>query len=283
MDVTNFLTFDIEEWYHANYPGINFEDYSSESSRLEYNVDRLIALCEPFSIKTTCFILGDVAAQKPQIVTKLFDAGHEIASHGNSHQLVYPMKPEEFRKDIQIASDRLEQIIGQKVIGFRAPSWSVNQESLSWFYDILAQEGFIYSSSIYPGKNTHFGIDGSNEKVHYSTNSALIEIPQTVMNIFGNRLGYAGGGYLRFFPAWLIRYMIHKKNREDKNVFLYLHPREIDTDEQQLKLGIIDHYFHYQGIERTEEKLTSLLNTFQSTFSRMDDYVEKIRRKEIIL
>lgn len=281
--MTNFLTFDIEEWYHANYPKVTFENYSPQTSRLEHNTDRLIELCNHYSIKATCFILGDVAASKPHIVKKLFDAGHEIASHGNSHRLIYPMTPEEFRLDVRIASDRLEQIIGQKVIGFRAPSWSVSQESLSWFYEILAQEGFSYSSSIYPGKNTHFGIDGADEKIHYAPDSTLIEIPQCVMNVFGNRLGFAGGGYLRFFPTWLIRYMITKKNREDKNVFLYVHPREIDPDEQQLTLGMIDHYFHYQGIAGTEEKLSSLLATFQPSFSRMDEYVEQIRRKEIIL
>lgn len=281
--ITNFLTFDIEEWYHANYPGIDFKTFSPHPSRLETNTDRLIEMCERHGVKATCFILGEVAATKPSVVKKLFEAGHEIASHGNSHRLIYPMSPQEFREDVRIASDRLEQLIGQKVVGFRAPSWSVKQESLSWFYDILAQEGFRYSSSIYPGKNTHFGIDGGEENIHYVPHSSMVEIPQSVMNLFGNRLGYAGGGYLRFFPTWLIVRMIHKKNRENKNVFLYVHPREIDVDERRLELTGLDRYFHYQGIAHTETKLDILLSTFQKSFQRMDEYVDTIDPNAISL
>ncbi|MCJ7765182.1 MAG: polysaccharide deacetylase family protein, partial [Thiovulaceae bacterium] len=231
-------------------------------------------------VKSTCFILGDVARHKPHIIKKLFAAGHEIASHGSSHRLIYPMSPDEFHTDIRVSSDILEQIIGQKVVGFRAPSWSVKPDTLPWFYDILAEEGFLYSSSVYPAKNALFGIPGFPDTPHYPTSSAVLEIPQSVMSLFGSRVGYAGGGYFRFFPTWLIKRVMREKNREGKSVFIYLHPREIDIHQPRLKLGLMNGYFHYQGIAGCEEKLTSCLEEFSSSFMRMDAYAKKVAAGE---
>lgn len=276
MKSNNFITFDIEEWFHANYNGVNSSVFDTHSTNLESNVDRLIDICDSYDIKSTCFILGDVANNKPHIVKKLFEAGHEIASHGSSHNLIYPMDPEEFRADLKVSSAVLEQITGKKVVGFRAPSWSVKRETLTWFYEVLAQEGFTYSSSVYPAKNTLFGIPGFLDTPHYPTSAPILEIPQSVMKLFGNRVGYAGGGYLRFFPTWLIKREIRQKNREEKPVFIYIHPREIDIHQPRLKLGRMDGYFHYQGISGCEEKLSSLIKEFQHTFIRMDEYAKKV-------
>ncbi|MDP1784630.1 MAG: polysaccharide deacetylase family protein [Sulfuricurvum sp.] len=283
MITKNFLTFDIEEWFHANYDGIDPSQYDFRSTNLEANVDRLLAICDAFNVKSTCFILGDVARHKPYIIKKLFDAGHEIASHGSSHRLIYPMKPDEFHADIQSSSDILEQIIGEKVVGFRAPSWSVRPDTLPWFYDILAHEGFLYSSSVYPAKNTLFGIPNFPDTPHYPSPLNILEIPQSVMNLFGNRVGYAGGGYLRFFPTWLIKRMMREKNREEKSVFIYLHPREIDIHQPRLKLGLMNGYFHYQGIDGCEKKLSSLLEEFSSSFCRMDAYAKQVAAGKILL
>lgn len=276
----NFLTFDIEEWFHANYEGVDLSVYNSDSTNLESNVDRLIDICAEHNVKSTCFILGDVAKHKPHVVKKLFAAGHEIASHGSSHRLIYSMTPDAFRADIKVASDILEQITGEKVVGFRAPSWSVKHDTLPWFYDILEQEKFLYSSSVYPAKNTLFGISGFSDTPHYPITNGreahILEIPQAVMNLFGNSVGFAGGGYLRFFPAWLIKREIKRKNSEAKPVFIYLHPREIDLDQPRLKLGVLDGYFHYQGIKGCEKKLNVLLDTFADSFVRMDEYAKKV-------
>jgi polysaccharide deacetylase family protein (PEP-CTERM system associated) len=279
MITKNFLTFDIEEWFHANYADINLSSYDTKSTNLEANVDRLIDICTRFDIKSTCFILGDVAREKPQIIQKLFNAGHEIASHGTSHQLVYSMTPDEFRADVQRSSDILEHITGQKVVGFRAPSWSVKPDTLPWFYDTLASLGFTYSSSVYPAKNPFFGIPNFKETPHYPTSSPMLEIPQSVMNLFGNPVGYAGGGYLRFFPTWLIKRTIKEKNNAGKSVFIYVHPREIDIHQPRLKLKPMDNYFHYQGIAKCEDKLTSLIQEFSSSFIRMDEYVNTLKTK----
>ncbi|MCX6060963.1 MAG: polysaccharide deacetylase family protein [Campylobacterales bacterium] len=288
MNINNFITFDIEEWFHANYEeansearettlgsGLDLSQYSGTSTNLESNVDRLIDLCAEYGVKSTCFILGDVAKNKPYVVKKLFEAGHEIASHGMSHKLIYPMSPNEFHADLKYSTDTIEQITGHKIVGFRAPSWSLKRGTLPWFYEILAEEGFLYSSSVYPAKNTIFGIPNFPNSPHYPTYSPVLEIPQSVMNLFGNKVGYAGGGYLRFFPTWLIKREIGLKNREGKPVFIYLHPREIDIHQPRLKLGLMDGYFHYQGIPGCEKKISSLLEEFQHSFIRMDEYVLK--------
>lgn len=280
--IKNFLTFDIEEWFHANYEGIDPLSYCSDETNLEANVNRLIDICAEYNVHSTCFILGDVARQKPHIVREIFNAGHEIASHGCSHKLIYPMQPEAFRHDLRESADILAQITGEAVVGFRAPSWSIKRYNMPWFYQILEEEGFLYSSSVYPAKNTLFGIANFPQHPHYPTEASVLEIPQSVMNLFGNHIGYAGGGYLRFFPTWLIKQTIKKKNRAGESVFIYLHPREIDPYAPRLKLGRVDSYFHYQGVEGTEQKLHHLIREFAASFVRMDTYATQMNQKTIL-
>ncbi len=276
----NFLTFDIEEWFHANYEGIDPGAFSDDSDNLENNVDRLLEICAAYGVRATCFILGDVARQKPRIVRKIFDAGHEVASHGCSHALIHTMSPEAFRAELRTSADLLSQITGERVVGFRAPSWSVKRPTLEWFYTILHEEGYEYSSSVYPAKHTLFGIEGFASLPHYPAPVPVLEIPQSVMNLLGNRVGYAGGGYLRFFPGRLIRRVIRNRNRAGESVFLYLHPREIDPDQPRLKLGLVDGYFHYQGIAKTEAKLRYLLDDLAPGCVRMDAYARMMRESE---
>ncbi|MDD5358923.1 MAG: polysaccharide deacetylase family protein [Sulfurovaceae bacterium] len=273
----NFLTFDIEEWFHANYRDLNANDYSNISdTNLEANIDRLIAICDKNNVKSTCFILGDVARKKPHLIKKLFDAGHEIASHGNSHKQIYSMRQKEFTEDIHKSTDILEQITGQKVVGFRAPSWSIKDETVKWFYEILANEGYIYSSSVYPAEHKLFGIKDFDKTPHYPTNHKILEIPQSTTNIFGFETGYAGGAFLRIFPEWFIKYNIKKYNQRNLPVFLYLHPREIDTMEPKLKLNFIDSFFHYHntGI-KCEQKTSNLIKEFSNSFIKMGDFAIK--------
>jgi polysaccharide deacetylase family protein (PEP-CTERM system associated) len=277
MKINNFLTFDIEEWFHANYEGLDSSGFNSQSTNLESNVDRLIDMCAVYDVKSTCFVLGDVACDKPNVVRKLFDAGHEIASHGSSHKLIYTMTPQEFHVDLKNSTDTLEQITGQKVVGFRAPSWSVKREMLQWFYEFLGQEGLTYSSSVYPARHSLFGIEDFTMSPHYPTHNNVLEIPQHLMSFFGSKIGYAGGGFLRFFPTWLIKQQIHKANSDEKSVFLYLHPREIDIHQPRLPLGLVDGYFHYQGIAGCEEKFSSLIKEFKENFVRMDEYTLKLQ------
>ncbi len=270
MKTSNFLTFDIEEWYHANYDGVDISKHSNTDTNLEHSVDRLIELCGSYGVKSTCFILGSVAKAKPYIVKKLHDAGHEIASHGMNHKLIYNMTPDEFSLDLYESTDVLEQITGEKVVGFRAPSWSMSKEISGWFYETLEMQGYRYSSSIYPASNPLFGIPNANRMPHMV--GGILEIPQSIMSIAGYECGYAGGGFFRFFPRWLIEREIKKANKEGRPVFLYLHPREIEPDQPKLDIRGSDKFFHYYGINGCEAKLTEIVGDFKDSFVRMDKY-----------
>ncbi len=138
---TNFLTFDIEEWYHVTYKNVDVKAVGPGSVTLEALVDRLIALCGQHSVRTTCFVLGSVGAKTPAFVKKLHAAGHEIASHGCDHENVFDMTPERFRADVKTSCDVLENITGRKLLGFRAPAFSVKRETLRWFYPVLEGTG----------------------------------------------------------------------------------------------------------------------------------------------
>ena len=279
----NFVTFDIEEWYHANYDDVDLNKYKDISTNLEYSVNRLLNICENYGVKSTCFILGNLAKEKPYIVKKINEQGHEVASHGFAHKLVYTMKPKEFKEDLRISCDILEQITGNKVLGFRAPSWSVKQEQLDWFYDILAEQGLIYSSSIYPAYTYLYGINNFPKYPHNpivnGKEKQILEIPQSVTKIFGKNVGFAGGFYLRFFPEWFIKNTIKNKNKQNQSVFIYLHPREIEIEQEKIELKTLENFIHYHGINGCEKKLIKLIKYFSNTFIRMDDYTKRIDYK----
>lgn len=270
--VNNFLTFDIEEWYHANYDSVVIDDHHPKETNLSSLVSRLIDICDEYNIKATFFVLGCVAKDKNDIVKKLFNSGHEIASHGFSHRLVYSMTPNEFKRDVQVSCDILEEITGKKVSGFRAPSWSVKKEQLSWYYDILGELGLSYSSSVYPGYTYLYGINDFPPYPHYpivdNGKSSIIEIPQSVVEIFRRKIGFSGGFYLRLLPIYLVKRVMKKRS----NVFVYLHPREIDKNQEKLKLGIFENFIHYYGINSCEKKLISIIDSFSKTFTRMDEF-----------
>ena len=146
--VPNFLTFDIEEWYMGNYAGLDTSAFAGSPSRLEWEVDRLIGICSQRGIRATCFVVGRLAEEKPALVRRLHDAGHEIASHSYRHDLVHPMSPSSFREDLRRSIDVLQGITGNPILGFRAPSWSVRTPTLPWFYSALAEESIRYSSAV---------------------------------------------------------------------------------------------------------------------------------------
>ncbi len=280
IDVKNFITFDIEEWYAANFDSVVMNGFLDTTNHLEKNVDRLLKICDEKAVKSTCFILGEVAARKPQIIRKIYQQGHEVASHSLAHRLVYTMTPDEFREDLRQSCDLLEQITGEKVVGYRAPSWSVNEEVLPWFYQILEAQGVLYSSSVFPGKTFLYGIPSFPQKIHQPViggrQQKIWEIPQTLFSAAGKNIGFSGGFYLRFFPGFFVRSQIKKANRLGKSVFIYLHPREIDPNSPKLKLPFIQKTFHYWGIEGCEAKFTKTISAFQPSFLRMSDFIRQL-------
>jgi len=279
-DVVNFITFDIEEWYAANFDSVDMSGYSDNSNHLEKNVDRLLHICDELSVKSTCFVLGDIAAKKPHIVRKIHSRGHEVASHSLSHKLVYSMTPDEFRDDLRQSCDLLEQLTGEKVIGYRAPSWSVNEQVLPWFYKILEEQGIKYSSSVFPGKTFLYGIPGFPQKIHQPVvggkEQNVWEIPQSLFSFARKNLGFSGGFYLRFFPGFFVRWQIRSANRQQKSVFVYLHPREIDPDSPRLNLPFLEKTIHYWGVGGCEAKFKRIISAFQPSFLRMNDHIRQL-------
>ena len=272
----NFLTFDIEEWYHTNYPGIDMSQYHGRPTNLESLVDRLIDICGENGVRTTCFVLGAVGKQTPSVVKKLHAHGHEIASHGFSHQSIYPMTPEQFRTDVQLSCDILENLTGEKVLGFRAPSFSIKQETLCWFYPTLESLGLRYSSSVFPGQTFLYGIPDFPEQVHYPVTDGvrqkILEFPVPRVELMGRHMGL----YIRFFPAWMIRRKIVTDNRIGKPVILYVHPREIDVDQPRLPLHGFEKLIHYWGISKCEVKLRAVLRDMPNRFCRLRDVLPPI-------
>lgn len=269
----NFLTFDIEEWFHANYSSVNISKYSHLPTTLPNLVDILIHEMDEVGVKSTCFIVGNVAKKYPQIVKKLHKAGHEIASHSMHHKLMYSLKPSEFVQDTYESCETLQSLTGTKVLGYRAPSWSVKENMLGWFYDGLRKNGIEYSSSVFPAANYLYGIDDVTPFPHVvEGGSGCIEIPCSVGSILNKKFGFSGGFYFRVFPKWFIKTFAHSLNDKGIPVVFYLHPREIDVQQEKLDLPLHENLIHYWNIAGTLPKLREVMRLYKKSFTRMDTF-----------
>lgn len=262
--VDNMLTFDIEEWFHANYDGQ--VQPKTTSSRFRANMDALLQLCGETGSKATFFVLGTIGEQYPDVVQAIVREGHDVASHGYGHELAYRQTFEQFYADVKKSVDILEQITGTKVIGYRAPSWSIVESNLHYL-EALERIGIKYDASIFPVKTFLYGIPDAPTHVHKpfvgGRELDLYEVPMSVMNVPGRRVGYSGGFYFRLFPSFLIKRTIEAANRQGRSAIVYLHPREIDADEQRLVLPYKEHFIHYYNVRGTKAKLESVLRRFR--------------------
>lgn len=264
----NFFTIDTEDWYHANYEDGLFTNGEMGQSTVERNVDTYLELFDKYGVKATFFVLGIVAEEHPNMIRKIYNAGHEIASHGYGHALVYKQTPEEFRKDIRKSKQVLENLINDKVIGYRAPSWSITDKSL-WALQILEEEGFIYTSSIFPTQNHLYGIPTAPRGIYsasqYVPSCNLVQVSPSTLSIFRGRvkIPFSGGAYFRLCPAFLIKFFTnHINSKEKMPVVFYLHPREIDRYQPKLKLSFLNYWIHYYGISRCQKKLEKVLKKY---------------------
>ncbi|MFH1244036.1 MAG: polysaccharide deacetylase family protein [bacterium] len=260
----NFLTFDIEEWYHANYAGVRQNKQANKYSRLDWQVKTLLELCEQYAVRATFFVVGEVAIKRKGLIKSIAQAGHEIASHGNHHRLVWEMTAKEFTKDLNESVNILEQITGKKVRGFRAPSWSINKQIRSWYYQVLAENQIKYSSSVFPVSTPLYGIPDATQAPHL-TNAGVWEVPASVTKIAGKNWGFAGGFYLRILPFWAIRKFGDQLNRAGKPIVFYLHPREIDSLSPRMQLPLIDSWIHYLGVNGALNKIAEIISCQQAS------------------
>jgi polysaccharide deacetylase family protein (PEP-CTERM system associated) len=261
--VTNAMSVDVEEYYHAGiFRRGTGRVTGSFESRVEPSVDRLLALFRAHDAKATFFILGEVASAHPAMVRSIAAEGHEIACHGNHHDDVYRQDPQEFRADIREAKARIEDVVGACVIGYRAPNFSIGRAQ-AWAYQVLLEEGFRYDSSTYPIFHDRYG-QASAPRFPYdiwrSGNDTLVEFPIGTARLMGVNLPIGGGGYFRLSPFSLIHLGIRRVNGFDhRPVMFYLHPWELDPDQPRPAMKWHHRFRHYVGVRKHADKIDRLL------------------------
>lgn len=263
--VLNALTFDVEDYFHVSAfdRAETRRRWDSFESRVCRNTDRLLALLDGTSTRATFFVLGWVAERHPDLVRRIAAAGHELASHGYAHRLVYESGPESFRDDLRRAKDAIAAASGVEVAGYRAPSFSITPRS-SWALDVLAEEGYVFDSSVFPVRRDRYGWPGAPRFAHEIARPAgrLIEIPPSTVRLGGLTLPVCGGGYFRLYPYSLTRGAIGIINRERQPAIVYLHPWEIDPGQPRQEGSALSRFRHYVNIGDTERRLRQLLADF---------------------
>ncbi len=268
--ITNALTIDVEDYFQVSAfaPYIARADWERRECRVERNVDRILELLDEHDTEATFFTLGWIAERYPQLVRRIASEGHEVASHGYGHERASDLSHAAFGADIQRAKGVLEDLSGNEVAGYRAPSFSIGPGNM-WALDSLARAGYRYSSSIYPIHHDHYGMPDAPRFAHQAADG-LIEIPITTLRLFNRNLPSSGGGYFRLLPYALSRWMLRQVNAADKeSAVFYFHPWEIDPG--QPRIAGIDRktrFRHYVNIHRMERRLQSLLGDFK--WGRMD-------------
>lgn len=272
MDVTapqplvNAMTIDVEDYFHVSaFDGVvPRSQWDRLESRVCANTERLLDIFAEHDVRATFFVLGWVAERHPALVTRIAAGGHEIASHGYGHRLVYDQTPSAFRSDVRRAKEVLEQSAGVRVAGYRAPSYSIVPRSL-WALDVLIEEGHTYDSSIFPIRHDRYGIPVSGRHAYVIDRKAgrIVEAPATTAQLGGMNLPVAGGGYFRLLPYAWTRWGIARVNAAERRpAIFYLHPWEIDADQPRLPAGLLTRYRHYRNLDRTEFRLRCLLHDF---------------------
>jgi polysaccharide deacetylase family protein (PEP-CTERM system associated) len=271
--MVNVLSIDVEEYYHATIfqEAVNGVT-TGLPSRVVASTERVLDLLAAQHVKATFFVLGEVGSAHPELVRRIAREGHEVACHSYHHTLVSGQSPEEFRADIRRAKAVLEDVGGQPVIGYRAPSFSIGA-SERWAYAILVEEGFRYDSSIYPILHDRYGDRGSPRfpyEIWGSGRDALIEFPIGTVRLGGVNLPIGGGGYFRLLPGRLVEAGIRRVNTaERKPVMFYFHPWELDPDQPRPSMAWHRRFRHYVGQARHEAKLVHLLRS--APFGRTRD------------
>jgi len=287
-DIVSALTVDVEDYFQVS----GFEavvspaSWGSFESRVERNTDRLLDILADARVIATFFILGWTAERFPQLVRRIQAAGHELGSHSYAHRLVYLCSQREFREDTRRAKKVVEDISGEEVIGYRAPSFSITRKSL-WALEILAEEGFHYDSSIFPIRRDRYGIPAAprhpfqvilrngqptpgaseHKRANAVLSKAIVEVPPSTIPLFRMTLPIGGGGYFRLCPPLLFHRAIGRiVEGERRPTVLYIHPWELDPQQPRFRNGSwLSRFRHYLNLEKTEKRLKSLLARWQFT------------------
>ncbi len=266
IPMLNALTFDVEDYFQVeSFTNIvSREDWSQYPIRVVENTQRILNLLREYKTHATFFVLGWVADRYPELVQEIAADGHEIATHGYWHQLIYRQTPEEFATDLENSLEAIQKALGSySVVGYRAPVFSITNQSL-WALDILQKHGIKYDSSIFPvAVHDRYGISNADRFAN-EIGEGLWEFPPSTVQLGKRNLPVAGGGYFRLFPIPLTRWAIRQINDEGQPAVIYLHPWEFDPEQPRIKgASLLSRFRHYLNLDQTENRLRMLLEEFQ--------------------
>lgn len=262
---------DVEDWFHIldleSAPPLT--EWAALPSRVEKNFIKLLDLFSEAGCAVTCFFLGWVGERFPHLVQEAHRRGHEIASHGYTHRLVFELNREEFLQDALVSRKILEDLTGEPVIGYRAAGFSITG-STGWFADQLIEAGYVYDSSVFPAPRQHGGLKDVRDTPYFigENSKGLLEFPMTVSRMLGLRFCFSGGGYLRIFPLAFVRHMAKRVLADGRPVIFYVHPREIDPSHPRLAMPPLRRFKSYVNLRTTETKIRKLLDEFEVTSFR---------------
>ena len=270
----NGLSVDVEEWFQvgAFERVIDKADWDGLDSRVAYNTGKVLDLFGETGVKATFFTLGWVAERNPALIRRIADEGHEVASHGWDHGRVFTMTAEAFRADLKRARIALEDASGQRVIGYRAPSFSIDQRT-PWAHQVLAEEGYAYSSSVAPLVHDHYGwADAPKYAYRPVAGSDLIELPITLADVAGRKIT-TGGGFFRLFPAAITDRAVARANRDEgRPAVFYFHPWEVDPEQPRVaRAPLKSRLRHYSRLGAMAGKLRGLVR--RHDWGRVDTVV----------
>lgn len=269
--IRNALTIDVEDYFQVSAfaPYIPRDHWERRDCRVERNVERILQMLDDHGTKATFFTLGWIAERHPQVVRRIVEQGHELASHGYGHERASDLTESAFFSDIDSAKKILEDLSGCSVTGYRAPSFSIGEGNL-WAFDCLERAGYRYSSSIYPIRHDHYGMPDAPRFAH-RVRGALVEVPVTTARLLNRNWPASGGGYFRLMPYALSSWLLRQVNQNDgQPVIFYFHPWEIDVDQPRVEgINAKTRFRHYVNLHRTEDRIRRLLKDF--SWARMDE------------
>ncbi|HEY6808156.1 MAG TPA: XrtA system polysaccharide deacetylase [Gemmatimonadales bacterium] len=268
--LAHHFTVDVEEYFQVSAfeSHVSRDDWDRLPRRLSESVRRLLELLARAEVRGTFFVLGWIARRQPEVVRAIARAGHEIASHGWDHRRVTEQTPGDFRDSVRRSRRELEELTGQAVAGFRAPSFSI-VPGYEWALDVLAEEGYRYDSSLFPVKRPggKYGYPGGGRDPHWLVRppGPLAELPPATLDFCGMRLPAGGGAYFRLFPYGLVQAALRDCERRGVPGTFYIHPWELDAGQPRFPVPWTTRIRHYSGLDRTDARLERLLREFRFT------------------
>lgn len=260
----NALTVDVEDWYHVCGAGETggATQWDAYESRVTRNTERVLSLLRAAGARATFFVLGYIAEREPELIRAIAGEGHEVATHGHFHRRIFEMSPTEFEEDLTRSMDAISSAFGGRIIGFRAPEWSIRPHTM-WALSILRKRGILYDSSMVP--LTRMG-DRSFPRLPCrltTEHGDIVEFPLTTNRCFWEHLPFSGGLPLRLTPYFYILATIQRLNRTGRPALVYVHPWEFDLEQPRIRLPWSRRFMHYCNLSATPRKLAGLLKHFR--------------------